>query len=260
MTAAPFTYCAPRTVEDAVRELARPGAVALAGGQSLVRALTQRVVRPEVVVDINGVEGLDRVDVAGDRVVVGALVRMRAVERDPVVAEALPVLVDAVRMVGHPQVRTRATIGGSLCQADPSAELPVVAVALGARLVLRSLAADGEVRTRVVAAAEFFSAPGTTRAPGELLTAVEFPRPDRAAVAEFSVRTNDLPLAVVCAAVTGDVVRAAAGGIADRPVITQLDGGGLGVDHAPPAGPHATPEYRLALVRTLLAQVEERLR
>ena len=223
MKPAAFEYRRPASVSDALEVLAGagPDVAVLAGGQSLVRLMNLRAVRPTVVVDINRATGLDNLTVTADAVRLGAMVRLARIEREPLLRDRLPVLSQAAALVGHPQIRSRATIGGSLCHAEPAAELPTLAVALGARLRLRS--ASGE---RVVSADDFFRFPQTTvRHPGELLTEVEIPTPAGlvAQFVEISRRANDLPLVGVClAAVVADGVvasaRVGAGGVGPTPV------------------------------------------
>jgi len=170
---APFDYAAPESVEETLALLAEYGADAklLAGGQSLMPLLNMRLARPAVIIDLNRVAALDYVKAADGEVRIGALVRQRAAERSPVVAQHLPLVSDALQWVGHPQIRNRGTIGGSLAHADPSAELPAVAAALGATFVVAG--SDGE---RTLASEDFFqgylsTAIGAT----EVLTEVRFP-------------------------------------------------------------------------------------
>jgi CO/xanthine dehydrogenase FAD-binding subunit len=168
---APFEYAAPRSVEEAVSMLGADVAP-LAGGQSLVPLLNLRLARPAMVVDLNGIESLAYVSRgADDSLRIGALARQSALERSGVVAEGWPLLRQAVRCAGHPQTRSRGTVGGSVAHADPAAELPVALLALDARFHLRS--ASG---SRAVAAGDFFLGPLTTvLEPGELLVEVEVP-------------------------------------------------------------------------------------
>lgn len=214
MKPAAFDYVRPATVDDVLAVLGEDVAV-LAGGQSLVRLMNLRAARPASVVDINRVPGLDHVEVAGGTARIGAMVRLARLARE----NRFPVLAEAAALVGHPQIRSRATIGGSLCHADPAAELPTLAVTLGARLRLRSAAGE-----RVVPAEEFYLARHTTaRRPGELLTEIELPVPHAARFVEISRRANDLPFVGVCVAVelSGGVVtsaRVGAGGIGPVPV------------------------------------------
>jgi aerobic carbon-monoxide dehydrogenase medium subunit len=162
MKPAAFEYRAPDTLEGCLDVLAEVGddAAVIAGGQSLVPLLNMRLARPLVVVDPRKVAAL-RARPSPNHL--GALVTAAELEDDPVVGPA-------VRHIGHPQIRNRTTVGGSLAHADPAAELPAALVALEGSVVLRSR--DGGERT--VAAAEFFDGPfQTVRRPDELLTAVD---------------------------------------------------------------------------------------
>jgi carbon-monoxide dehydrogenase medium subunit len=146
---APFTYRCPSSPAEALAALAGDGAVALAGGQSLVPQLNSRQRRPSVVVDLNRLPGLAGVrELPGGGLSVGALTRLETLCHDDTVRRRLPVLAEAARLVAHPVIRHRATLGGSLCHADPAAELPAAALALDARLTLVSSAG-----TRTVPAA-----------------------------------------------------------------------------------------------------------
>lgn len=173
MKPAPFKYLAPRSRQEALDALGRYGtdAKVLAGGQSLVPLLAMRLARPSILIDLNRVADLAFITAARGGVTIGAMTRQHAAEFDPRLAARLPLLCDALRWVGHPQIRTRGTIGGSLAHADPSAELPAVMAAFGARVVLQS--ARGE---RVVDAARFFTGYLTTALKAhELLTEVRIP-------------------------------------------------------------------------------------
>jgi len=203
-----FEYAAPRTTDEALALLARHGHAAkvLAGGQSLVPVLNFRLAHPAVLVDINGIAGLDGVaeDPATGDLVVGALARQSDLERSPLAARVNPLLVEALRHVGHRTIRNRGTIGGSLAHADPSAELPLVLVTLGGSVKLASRA-----RERSLSARDFFVSYLTTALePDELLVEARFPalgRGTRWAFEEFSRRSGDFALAAVC--VTLDVER-----------------------------------------------------
>jgi carbon-monoxide dehydrogenase medium subunit len=150
---APFAYDEPRSVEEAVDILARHGeeAKVLAGGQSLIPLLNFRLARPERLVDVNRIDELATIRRRNGSLHVGALVRMAALERSPLVAARWPLLAEAARLVGHPQIRSRGTVGGSVAHADPAAELPAALVALGARF--RVVSARGQ---RELAPEEFF--------------------------------------------------------------------------------------------------------
>ncbi|PSL55835.1 carbon-monoxide dehydrogenase medium subunit [Saccharothrix carnea] len=199
MKAARFDYVRATTVDVAVDALAR-GAVALAGGQSLVPLLNARSRRPEVVVDVSRLP-LTGVEQDGSTLVLGALTRLRAAETSPVVRRAVPLLAEALTHVGHVSVRNRGTVGGSVAHADPAAELPAVFLALDAVFTAR-----GPGGTREVDARDFFLGPyRTALAPDELLTDIRVPLPPptaRHGLAELSRRPNDLAITAVFTSVT----------------------------------------------------------
>lgn len=205
MKPAAFEYHRARSLGDALEHLDRCGdeAKVLAGGQSLAPLLNMRLARPAVLVDINRLPGLDRIAVVDGSLEIGALVRHRAVERDPAVAEHVPLLAEATPWIGHPAIRNRGTLGGSLCHADSAAELPAVAVALRATIVVQ-----GTGGTRTVPAAEFFTgAFTTTLAPNELLVGTRWPRRSTStgsAWDEFALRAGDYALVGVAALVRID--------------------------------------------------------
>lgn len=169
-----FDYRAPRTVDEAL-ELAAdaPDETSfLAGGQSLVPLLNMRLARPGVVVDLNRVEGLGRIERTDGTLRIGAMVRQRRIETEAEVRELVPLVAEAAGYIAHVPIRTRGTVGGSIAHADPAAELPATVVALGGRLALRR--AGG--LERLLPAEEFFVGPLTTAIePGEILVAVELP-------------------------------------------------------------------------------------
>ena len=213
----PFSYYAPTSVEEAVALLAEHGddAKVLAGGQSLIPLLSLRLARPTALVDLNGVTELSFID----GTTIGAMTRHRTVERSASVARDLPLLAAAVPFIGHAAIRTRGTVGGSLSHADPAAELPAVALALGATFTARS-AKRGE---REIAAADFFAGYFTTALePDEILTRITFPRaqaPTGVSVQEMARRHGDFAMVAVAASVTRDGdARIALINVADRPV------------------------------------------
>jgi len=213
---APFEYHASESVADAVGLLAEHAdeCKVLAGGQSLVPMLALRLTRFEHIVDLNRIPELSGVSRVNGSLRVGAMTRQRAVERDPTVAAAVPLLAAAIPFIGHNQIRNRGTIGGSIAHADPASELPAVALALGAELEIASASA-----TRRVPASEFFEGTWTTcLADDELLIAVHFPVWEGHcgfAFDEVARRSGDFALAGVAAAVevgdNGTVRRAALG-------------------------------------------------
>jgi carbon-monoxide dehydrogenase medium subunit len=203
MKPAPFDYYAPTTLEEAVGLLQQHGDSArlIAGGQSLGPLLNMRLARPEELIDLNKVDGLDYIRSDDGGLTIGALTRQRAVERSTVVAWGWPLLHQAMPHIGHTTIRNRGTIGGSIAHADPSAELPAVVTALGA--ALRVLGPSGE---RTIGPAELFLGYLTTSlAPDELLTEVWLPPlPPRTGHAwlEYARRHGDFALAGVAAVLT----------------------------------------------------------
>jgi len=180
-------------------ELAEGGRI-LAGGQSLLPLMNFRLAQPEHLVDINPVEELAYVRRGDGNVHVGALTRQAAVERSEEARRATPLLVDALRYVAHPPIRHRGTVVGSIAHADPAAELPAVALALGARITAAS--SSGE---RSIEADDFFLGPfETALRPGELLTEVSFPVAAQGSghgFSEFARRHGDFAIAGAAAVV-----------------------------------------------------------
>lgn len=205
MKPAPFEYFAPHSVEEALSLLREHGGDAklLAGGQSLVPAMNFRVVQPSALIDLNRIGELDYVIQEGGCLRIGAMTRERTLEFEPVVGNWSPLLREAMPHVAHPQIRNRGTLGGSLANADPAAELPVVMLALDARLKVRNI--DGE---RWVDAPDFFSGMFTTALEqGDLLVEIELPsQPHRTgwSFLEVAPRAGDYALMGVASQVTVD--------------------------------------------------------
>ncbi|MCC6779301.1 MAG: FAD binding domain-containing protein [Hyphomicrobiales bacterium] len=224
MKPAPFTYHAPRTVEEAVATLAKVAGAdgrVLAGGQSLVPIMAFRLSRPAHLVDINGVEALRRLAVDGDRLSIGACVRHAAFHRPVVDGPLGRLLAKVVRHIAHYPIRTRGTFCGSVAHADPASEWCLVSAALDAEMVARS--ARG---ARTIPAVDFFQGIMTTAlAEDELLTEVRLPllpADTRCGFYEFNRRAGDfaLGMAVVTYRVEGGLVReprVALGGIEAQP-------------------------------------------
>jgi carbon-monoxide dehydrogenase medium subunit len=230
---APFEYVAPTSVAEAVAALSTAGgdAKVLAGGQSLVPLMNLRLARPAVVVDINRVAGLDAIGVRSGLLSVGALVRHADLAAHPDVA-GWPLLRDALALIGHPAIRNRGTVGGSIAHADPAAELPAVLSVLGG-----SVMAVGPRGTREIPAGDLFLGYLTTAlAADEILTEVRFPALPAAAgsaFVEFARRHGDFALVGAAA-----VVSLGRGGkVADaRLSLIGVGPGPVGVDLAPLAG------------------------
>jgi aerobic carbon-monoxide dehydrogenase medium subunit len=172
-TPAPFDYARASSLDHALELLGRhgPDARVVAGGHSLLPMLKLRVAYVDWLVDINDLRDLDYVRVDGDAIAIGALTRHATLLESPLLAEHYRIFADAERVIADPVVRNRGTIGGSLCQADPSEDLTAVCSALRAEMVLRS--AEG---TRRVPAREFHQGPYETACrPAEILTEVRVP-------------------------------------------------------------------------------------
>jgi carbon-monoxide dehydrogenase medium subunit len=221
---APFRYARAGSIEECVSLLAEHGdeAKVLAGGQSLVPLMNLRLARPEVLVDVNQVRELSHVTLDGDVLRIGAMTRHREIAASDVVARACPPLCQAAAMVGYPAIRNRGTIGGSVAHADPVAEIPCVACATDAEIVV--VGPDGR---RTIAARDFFLGYFTTALdPSELLVEVRFPvagGTDAWDVREFTRKAGDFAVALVAVGITladGAVAgaRIAFGGVSDRPL------------------------------------------
>lgn len=282
MPAIPFEYHAPDTLEEAVALLAKhgDGAKALAGGQSLVPLLTLRLARPDVVVDLNHLEALRAVRRESDDVVIGALVRHRALERGEGPLRDCPILQEAAALIGNVRVRTLGTIGGSLAHADPAAELPAVARALDGTLVVRGAAGE-----RAIPAHEFFVGALTTAlAPDEVIVGIRLPVLGPGvgyAVTEFTRRAGDFAIVAAVAVVevrpAGEIARArvALAGVGSTPLrlpgveaalaserpdprILRRAAEGASREIEPEGDAHASAAYRRHLARVLTARALER--
>jgi CO/xanthine dehydrogenase FAD-binding subunit len=272
----PFEYVRPTSVEEAVGHLQQSGedGKILAGGQSLVPLLNFRLAAPTLLVDLNGIPDLAYLRRDGDRLSIGAMTRMRDVERDPIVRSAVPLLRAAASWVGHVQIRNRGTFGGSIAHADPAAEMPALALLFDATLTVA-----GPSGARTVAAAEFFFGFLTTAlADDEVLTDVSFPIPAASAswaFQEFAPRHGDFALAGAAVLVASDergrVDRASivVFGGPETPVRAQsaeasLIGGELGpslIEHAASLAstvlaedPRPDADYRKRLTETMVSR------
>ena len=275
MKPASFAYHRADSVPEAVSLLGELGdeAKILAGGLSLVPMMNFRLARPSALVDVTRIPGLSYLRAGPDGLHIGALTTHREIETttDPAVRRDFGVLPRAARWIGHYPIRARGTCGGSIAHADPASEWCLLAVLLGAQVVLQ-----GPGGQRTVPAAEFLHGYYTTdAAPDEMITEVWFPRTaGRAVLTEFAQRAGDF--AIVAAAVRADIadgtVRAAdvvVGGVGPRPA--RIDTGSLAGRPAVPgtwqaAGElaaaqvdpspdnHGSGEYRKKLTATLVSR------
>jgi aerobic carbon-monoxide dehydrogenase medium subunit len=268
-------YEAPTTVAEAVDLLAehQDEASVLAGGQSLIPLLALRLARPALLIDINRIGELSGVSVADGWVTVGAMTREYVAEGSETIAETVPLLAAALPLIGHEAIRSRGTIGGSLAHGDPAAELPAVARALDAELVVRSRLGD-----RVVPAADWFEGYLTTARGGdEILVEVRFPKAGPGtgvAFQEVARRHGDFAvvgLAVSLTIADGVITdaRLAFSGVADVPVRATYAERHLAgerpspelfeeaarlatADIEPPADLHGSSEYRKKIAAALV--------
>lgn len=276
MKAAPFDYRRVTSIDEACQALADGGddARIIAGGQTLVPLMAMRLARPTLLIDINYVEELSGISVDSTSLVIGAGTRQADTLGSSVVQSHLPLLADALSHVGHDQTRNRGTVGGSLCNADPAAELPLIAQVLEADLIARST--DG---TRTIAASSFFeSAMATALAPNECLTEIRFPlwQDDRIGYGfhEVSIRDSDFALAAAAVQLALDNngtcsrVQVAIGGASPAPmrlsdveaalIGTNLDDSLIHAETAriaelvdPQGDIHADAAYRRRVARTM---------
>ncbi len=277
MKAAAFAYSRPASLDEACALLAADdGARVIAGGQTLVPLMAMRLARPTRLVDIDRIPELAFVREDADSVVIGATTAQRAAERHALVRDKLPLLARALPWVGHAATRTRGTIGGSLANADPAAEISLVAVTLDATLVFRNGAEDTQVQ-----AAEFFLGPMVTALPpAGVLTAVRFPVwRERVGVGfqEMSSRKSDFAFAAAAAQVAlradGTIARLAVGVGAATEFPLRLDAVATALAGTRPAREairaavtealagitpmadlHASAEYRRRVAATLAAR------
>ncbi|MHB1553135.1 MAG: FAD binding domain-containing protein [Acidimicrobiales bacterium] len=275
MKPAPFEYVAARSLDEALAALADAGegGKVLAGGQSLVPLLALRLARPDVLVDVNQVAGLDRVVVDDHRLVIGALARHRAVELDEQVRRAFPLVSAAAAKIGHVAIRNRGTVGGSVAHADPAAEWPALLLAL-----------DGEVEVasprgrRVVSAGDLYAGYLTTTLEvDEVVCEVRATLPEGrtgTSFLELARREGDFAIVGVAAvlAFEGDEVRhcrLSLSGVGSTPVrargAEELLAGGAADDAAiaaaarkvaeeidPPGDIHGSADYRRKVAGVLV--------
>ena len=210
MKPAPFAYQKVRSLDEAVALLgAHADARLLAGGQSLIATLNMRLSAPSLLIDINGIGGLDRIEAKDGTVSIGALTRHAQAERSEAIARHAPLIAKAMPYIAHPAIRNRGTIGGSVAFADPAAELPACLLALGGEVE-----AHGPNGARRIKADDFFKdLYETALAPDEVLTGIRLPAATaetRTGFAELARRHGDY--AIVGLAATA---RAKGKGLAD---------------------------------------------
>jgi carbon-monoxide dehydrogenase medium subunit len=199
-----FTYHQPANLSGAVAQLAAEDSKALAGGQTLLPTMKQRLASPASLVDLGKVSELSGIGREGDQIVIGAMTRHGDVATSATVHQAIPALAALAGLIGDPAVRSRGTIGGSIANNDPAADYPAAALALGATIVTNK---------REIAAEAFFKGLfETALEPGEIITKVRFPIPQKAGYEKFRNPASRFALVGVFVAKTAAGVRVAVTG------------------------------------------------
>lgn len=276
----PFDYSAPDSLEEALSLLRDLGDEArpLAGGQSLIPLLSLRLARPSHLIDLARVadSDLSTIRKTDGHITIGAMVREGQAEADESVRRDAPLLAEALPLIGHPAIRSRGTIGGSLSHADPSAELPAVAVAIGAELVAQSSARG----RRSIKAEDFFTGfLSTAMEADEILVQVRFPEASPGtgtAIAEVARRHGDFAMVGAATAVRMESGRIAGArvvltGVSDTPLALtdaeKLLSGAEPTDDvirevaaeltkplSPPADVHGSSAYRRHVATVLISR------
>lgn len=231
MKAAPFEYARPGSVEEACALLAaNPDARLIAGGQTLIPMLAMRLARPALLVDIARIAELRTIEEADDAVMIGAAVRQAECEQSSLIRDRLPMLAAALPWVGHPPTRRRGTVGGSIANADPSAEIALVLLTLGGSIAVEDVDGRSEIP-----AEDLFLGPMLTTIPeGACLVSARFPVWSEKQVGvgfhEVSARRSDFAFASAAAQVAvapdGSCLRAVlgVGGVSDMPLALPVEG------------------------------------
>ena len=275
MKPAPFAYMKARTLKEAVTLLARhkDDARLLAGGQSLIATLNMRLSAPELLIDINGIKGLDGIAKKGKFVEIGALARHAQLERSDIISRHAPLIALAMPHIGHPAIRNRGTFGGSIAFADPAAELPACIVALGGEIDI----AGPRGKRKVKADAFFKGLFETALRPQEMITAVRIPAADkstRVGFAELARRHGDYAMVGLAATARAQGkgvadVRLAYFGVGSTPVRAKkaeaalaagnIDAAVNALDLEPYDDMHATSKVKKHLAGVLLRRVAKQL-
>jgi len=261
LKAPPFAYAKPRSLDEAFDLLARPGAKILAGGQSLIPSLNMRLSSPDLLVDIGGLSPLAGIRVADTVTRIGALTTHVQIAKSAEVRKHAPMLAEAALQIAHPSIRNRGTLGGSLALADPAAEYPACALALGATLVIQGT--KGERRT---SADDFFKGLfDTDLKPGEILAAAEFPLGGKSSFHELARRHGDYATVGLAAHRRDSEFRLAFFGVGAKAILARNAAAAakisvaaareaLARDLDPPADLYHTGATKLHLARVLLGR------
>jgi carbon-monoxide dehydrogenase medium subunit len=254
-----FELTRAKTVANAAAALGKSGGKALAGGQSLIGAMKLRLSQPGTLVDLSGIAELKGIKKDGDAIVIGAMTCHAEVAKSAVVKSAIPALAAVAQGIGDRQVRNMGTLGGSIAHNDPAADWPAAVLALGATV---------HTNKRKIAADDFFKGMyETALAADEVITAVSFPVPKKAAYAKFPNPASRFALVGVFVAQTGAGTRVAVTGAApavfrSKPLedalgksftaaaakAVKVDAKGLNADL------HGSPEYRAHLISVMASR------
>jgi carbon-monoxide dehydrogenase medium subunit len=249
-----FQYVRPTTVADAVKHLGEPENRLLAGGQTLIPTMKQRLTKPNIIIDLGGLADLKGIHKAGNAIGVGAMTTHAEIAASADVRAACPALAQLADGIGDAQVRHRGTIGGSIANNDPAADWPAAVLALGATIVTNK---------RQIPADKFFEGLFVTALGlDEIITAIGFPVPEKAAYAKFEQRASRFALTGVFVAKLAGGVRVAVTGAGEGGVFrskeieaalaSNFSAAALAGVKVPATGLltdlHARPDYRAALI------------
>jgi carbon-monoxide dehydrogenase medium subunit len=252
-----FDYVKPTSVAEAVKALSAEDAQAISGGQTLIPTLKNRLAKPTALVDLTGVKEMTGIAVSGGTVTIGGATTHAAVAGSAEVRKAIPALAWLANHIGDPQVRNRGTIGGSVANNDPAACYPSAVLALGATVV---------TDRREIAADDYFQGMFTTALePGEIVTGVKFPVPEKAAYQKFIQPASRFALTGVFVAKFASGVRVAVTGASENGVFRWTEAeAALSASFTPGAvdalsvstdgmigDVHGSPEYRAHLVKVM---------
>ncbi|HET9714665.1 MAG TPA: xanthine dehydrogenase family protein subunit M [Pseudolabrys sp.] len=273
MKPSPFAYNKARSLDEAVSLLGSGDAKLLAGGQSLIATLNMRLSSPAMLIDINGIVGLDGICRADGSVEIGALARHAQVEYSDVIARDAPLIARAMPHIGHPAIRNRGTFGGSIAFADPAAELPACLLALDGEIE-----ATGPKGRRTIKAQDFFKGLfETALGPQDVLTGIRIPvatNETRIGFAELARRHGDYAIVGLAACARADGkglsdVRLAYFGVGNVPVRARKAEAALthgdveravaALDLDPPDDVQATGKVKKHLAGVLLRRVAHQL-
>ncbi len=267
MIPAPFAYRRAESVAQAIELLGEHGdeAKLLAGGHSLIPMMKLRFARPELVIDIGDLPGLDYVRTEGSDVAIGVLTRHVTLETSSLLAATAPLLRHAASVVGDCQIRHRGTIGGSVAHGDPAADLPAALMALRGTVV-----AEGPAGRRTIPIDDFYVGfLETALAPDELVVELRFPRADRQPWGFQKFRRRAIDWAIVGLAYQAEPAGGGIGLVSMGPTTLRAASAEAALragapahevarladaDSEPPGDAAATPQFRRHLARTLLAR------